>query len=100
MNKLKKVVRNGDTRLLPAEALESDFEMGIPLALDFSRHYPEPINSQVVDALLALGVSAPGDWKKPGINELIRQALQYVIKLDVNTILKMMKEDDDATDKR
>lgn len=78
--------------LLPENAPDEDAPYGIPIGLDFSHRYPEPFNSQLIEALSVRGINDWCDMLNKKAPDLIRQAIQQVIKMDVQDILFDSKE--------
>lgn len=93
MDKTKIVrYRDDDGRLkqsiLPIDADDSEAELGIHLALSFPPEW-EPHRERIEAALAARGIVTPADLHKPGTDELVRQAFQQIIRLDIATLKQL-----------
>ncbi len=84
---------DGFTRksLLPIGAPDEDAPYGIPIGLQLSGLYPEPFATQIEEAIMARGILGVEDIDIPGAATLIRQAIQQVLKIEVNRIRQHIK---------
>lgn len=77
--------------IIPATADDSEARLGIPVSLLFPESY-EPMREQLEAALAARGIVTPDDLFKPGSDDLIRQAIWQVTRLDIQTIKNLNKK--------
>lgn len=77
--------------IIPITADESEARLGIEVALSFPESY-EPMREQLEAALAARGIVTPDDLFKPGADDLIRQAIWQVTRLDIQTIKNLNKK--------
>jgi hypothetical protein len=70
--------------LLPKDVPLSEAYKGIPMGVDFSEIYPEPFASDLQNALFDRNIITIDDFKRAGIQNEIRKAIQQVIKADAN----------------
>ena len=73
--------------ILPVNAPDEDAPFGVPIGLDFSHRYPEPFNSKLIDALAQRGIVDWCDLKVTGAADLVRQAIQQVLKMDTQDLI-------------
>lgn len=71
--------------ILPIDAPDEDAPLGIVAGLLFPATY-EPVRDQLESALIARGIVIPDDLFKLGADDKIRQAIQQVIRMDVQAI--------------
>lgn len=93
MDKTKIVSYRDDTgkkrqSILPIDADDSDAEMGLPISFIFPPEW-EPHREQLEAALAARGIVTPNDLHKPGTDDLVRQAFQQIIRLDIATLVHL-----------
>lgn len=71
--------------ILPIDAPDSEAPLGLPAALVFPREW-EPFREEIEGALAARGILTAKDLHRPGSDDLVRQAFQQIIRLDVYTL--------------
>lgn len=74
--------------ILPIDAPDEDAALGIHLALSFPPEW-EPHRERIEAALAARGMVTTNDLHKPGTDDLIRQAFQQIIRLDIATLKQL-----------
>lgn len=84
---------NGRKRqsIIPIDADDSDAEMGLPISFNFPPEW-EPHREQIEAALIARGITPLTKLNNSAVHDLIRQALQQVIRMDVQTFVSLNKE--------
>lgn len=65
----------------------SEAHKGVPVSIDLSDLYPEPFASKLHEALWAMGLITPEDFKVAGVHSLVRQAVQSILRMDANSIV-------------
>jgi len=89
---------NHKTRvLLPVDTPIEYAAEGVPISIDLSGLYPEPLCHQLEQALWERGLISPADFNIPGALTAIRQAVQQVAKMDANDIYQYVKTRSNAT---
>lgn len=73
---------------LPKDAPESEAPLGLPVGLLFPPRW-EPVRAALEEALSARGIIINADLYKPGAENLVRQAIQQVIAVDIQTFKKL-----------
>lgn len=80
--------RDGEGKLqhsrLPKDAPESEAPLGLPVGLIFPPRW-EPVRAALEESLSARGIVLPADLYKPGADNLVREAIQQVIRADIHT---------------
>lgn len=76
------------TSIIPATADDSEARLGIPVSFSFPPEW-EPHRERLEAALAARGITTTNDLHKPGTDDLIRQAFQQIIRLDVSTLKQL-----------
>lgn len=74
--------------IIPIDADDNDAALGIPLAFSFPPEW-EPHRERIEAALVARGIATTNDLHKPGTDDLVRQAFQQIIRLDVATLKQL-----------
>ncbi len=94
MTKTVDTVLNGKKQrvLLPDDAPVDHADKGIPVNVDLSALYPEPLCSKIEKALWDRGLVTPDDFRRGDAGVLVRSALTAVLKYDVNDILRYVLE--------
>jgi len=94
MTKTVDTIKNGKKQrvLLPDDAPVDHADKGIPVNVDLSALYPEPLCSKLEHALWDRGLVTPEDFKRGDAAELVRAALQAVLKYDTLDIIRFAIE--------
>lgn len=94
MVKTVDVVSNGKKQrvMLPDDAPTDHADKGIPVNIDLSGLYPEPLCSKIEQALWDRGLVTPDDFRRGDAGVLVRSALTAVLKHDVTDILRFVLE--------
>lgn len=74
--------------ILPIDADDSEAEMGLPISFVLPPEW-EPHRERLEAALAARGIVTTNDLHKPGTDELVRQAFQQIIRLDIATLKQL-----------
>lgn len=78
--------------LLPDDAPIDHADKGIPVNIDLSGLYPEPLCSKIEQALWDSGLITPDDLRQGNAPVLVRAALMRVLKYDTNDIIQYVLE--------
>lgn len=94
MVKTVDLVRDGKKQrvMLPDDAPADHADKGIPVNIDLSGLYPEPLCSQIEQALWDRGLITPDDFRRGDAGVLVRSALTAVLKHDVTDIIRFVIE--------